>query len=514
MAKIARHSKFCPTPTQVSVLSYNLLAPAYVRPVDKRTGTVQSFAAFEWCTDAAVDWSARRPMLRSELLACDADVICLQEVEFEAVGSSGEAAVEAETYTLPAWLRLDGFRWVIPDQAAMAQMAQRNARVLGAPAAIGNALLYRTDRLERVSEGDASVDGGSTRCVVALLRGSAERLSALEPTAFCSVHLDATSEAKRVQQLLKCIAGVRRKRGTRSVVVAGDMNTELPRGGAVETLLGSASSAADDDGDDGGDAIAAACAIDTRGRAPSAAELASWIALRRASRAEAAALRLRLARAPTGATRAGYDHDAGAAAEKRCAAWALDHIVYSTRTLRLRAVWETLEVDDASRAEGLPNARCPSDHLPVAALFDIVPAAALDAAARAALARQWTALAAEESAALALLQPAAPAAAGGAARAAAMAADAGAEAATKKKKRAKKSRPSAAEIAALRALRQERKAAQAAFAARRDAFRAALNDVELDALEDYLLAATPPQPPPRAAKKGQKKAKKAKKSLL
>lgn len=35
----------------LSVVSYNLLAPLYVRPIDNRTGEVQSFAAYAWSTD-------------------------------------------------------------------------------------------------------------------------------------------------------------------------------------------------------------------------------------------------------------------------------------------------------------------------------------------------------------------------------------------------------------------------------------------------------------------------------
>ena len=50
----------------LSVLSYNLLAPLYVRPVDRRTGGVQSFAAFEWASDAALDWATRQPKLHAE----------------------------------------------------------------------------------------------------------------------------------------------------------------------------------------------------------------------------------------------------------------------------------------------------------------------------------------------------------------------------------------------------------------------------------------------------------------
>ena len=72
----------------------------YVRPIDERTGSVQSFAAFEWAEPAAqrLDWAARQPMLEAELRASRADVICLQEVQYE--------ASEDGTFALPDWLRL------------------------------------------------------------------------------------------------------------------------------------------------------------------------------------------------------------------------------------------------------------------------------------------------------------------------------------------------------------------------------------------------------------------------
>eukprot|EP00951_Prasinocladus_malaysianus_P028547 scaffold260385_cov31-Prasinocladus_malaysianus.AAC.1 len=60
-------------PSRLSVLSYNLLAPLYVRPLDQRTGAVQSFAAFEWARDADLDWHTRRQKLRAEIEGSAAD---------------------------------------------------------------------------------------------------------------------------------------------------------------------------------------------------------------------------------------------------------------------------------------------------------------------------------------------------------------------------------------------------------------------------------------------------------
>jgi hypothetical protein len=40
-------------------------------------------------------------------------------------------------------------------------------------------------------------------------------------------------------------------------------------------------------------------------------------------------------------------------------------------TLHPVAMWETLEADPFSQTMGLPNAHCPSDHLPIGALFQV-----------------------------------------------------------------------------------------------------------------------------------------------
>ena len=56
-------------PERLTIASYNLLAPIYVRPIDERTGTVQGFAAFEWASAEDLDWERRRPRLLAELEA-------------------------------------------------------------------------------------------------------------------------------------------------------------------------------------------------------------------------------------------------------------------------------------------------------------------------------------------------------------------------------------------------------------------------------------------------------------
>eukprot|EP01043_Picozoa_sp_COSAG02_P064816 COSAG02_NODE_9590_length_2168_cov_1.737554_3_plen_190_part_01 len=83
---------------QLSVLSYNVLAPLYVRPIDSRTGGVQAFAAFEWCGegDELLDFAARWPRMLAEINAAAADVVCLQEVQFE------QSDGEDKEFCLPA----------------------------------------------------------------------------------------------------------------------------------------------------------------------------------------------------------------------------------------------------------------------------------------------------------------------------------------------------------------------------------------------------------------------------
>ena len=99
----------------------------------------------------------------------DADIVCLQEVQFERRPDG--------VHELPGWLRLSGYEYVIPAQEQMAQMAARNDRVLRSCTAIGNALLYRTDRLMDVDAKKPRVDATTRVCMC--LRG--RPATALEP---------------------------------------------------------------------------------------------------------------------------------------------------------------------------------------------------------------------------------------------------------------------------------------------------------------------------------------------
>ena len=83
VTKIGKGVALNTDPSTISFLSYNLLAPIYVRPIDARTGSVQEFAAFPWAepADEVLQWSVRWPRMLHELRQCAADCIGLQDVE-------------------------------------------------------------------------------------------------------------------------------------------------------------------------------------------------------------------------------------------------------------------------------------------------------------------------------------------------------------------------------------------------------------------------------------------------
>jgi hypothetical protein len=91
-----------------------------------------------------------------------------------------------------------------------------------------------------------------------------------------------------------------------------------------------------------------------------------------------------LNRVDTGTTRVAYNHDCELSDEglvdtlpcteekdREMEQWHLDHILYTPLTLEPCAKWSTLEDDEYSANVGLPNERIPTDHLPIAASFQL-----------------------------------------------------------------------------------------------------------------------------------------------
>eukprot|EP00286_Rhodomonas_abbreviata_P022755 CAMPEP_0181309462 /NCGR_PEP_ID=MMETSP1101-20121128/12025_1 /TAXON_ID=46948 /ORGANISM="Rhodomonas abbreviata, Strain Caron Lab Isolate" /LENGTH=265 /DNA_ID=CAMNT_0023415945 /DNA_START=190 /DNA_END=984 /DNA_ORIENTATION=- len=222
-------------------MSWNLLAPMYVRPFDNRTGAVQEFAAFKWATEEVLDWDFRKPQLLATMAASQMDVICLQEVQFEPTEDVLAPDVVSEAYGLPRWLDplLESYEAHIPDQADLKQMAERNARVLQLARPVGNAVLAKKGRVEALPLLPGHRNS-TTRVVVGLRGAPASGLEAslAAGVVVSCVHLDACDESKRVKHLAKCLAASRSCPGhPRRVVICGDMNTEMLPGSCVAEML-------------------------------------------------------------------------------------------------------------------------------------------------------------------------------------------------------------------------------------------------------------------------------------
>eukprot|EP00967_Tisochrysis_lutea_P076181 scaffold102944_cov31-Tisochrysis_lutea.AAC.1 len=506
----------------VSVLSYNLLAPLYVRPIDQRTGAIQAFAAFEWAEASALAWDTRQPALLKELEESGADLICLQEVQFEKGGDGN--------FALPDWLRLPGYEVRVPPPAKLHDIAARNLRVLSCEAAVGNALLWRADRLMEAAPrgapavlrkdgkkkkkkaggnngGSASPREQSVQRVGCLLRGvPGGELELMSPLAVFSVHLDATSEEKRVKQLSGCLECARAL-GTREVIIAGDMNTPMLRGSAVRAMtlgeeriegcleeepteqevlaeciaalrLKSDGPASGDPADDEPSVIGEQDNdIGTFGSLPSEAQLAAWQELRESAARVRRDTRIHLTRVPTHGTRAAWDHGASCGP---CVAWALDHILYTSSSLRLTHYWATLESDTECLEIGLPNQRCPSDHLPVGASFAPHSRPALDESGIAKLKSRVNELEERQSSVWTALQEQLEH------EKAAAEAEAGIEPETASNPSAKRNRPPDAIVNFIRRRREVERQAKAELKAERQALAAKMGDDERDYADDVM----------------------------
>ena len=385
MRVLSRRAPLGEVPACLSVLSWNILAPVYVRPFDARTGGVQPFAAFAWAEPASerLEWSARRPRISAVLRESAADVICLQEVQFE--------SDSAGTHRAPDWLReaLPDYAVRLPAQRDLADIAARNGRVLSEAVPVGNLIMYRTDRLEPLepARANAKLAHDATTRVGLLVRGRpSSPLAALGPTALYCVHLDATDESSRVKLLAKCVASARATYRTRDVLIAGDFNTEMRPGSATRAFVDVSEPTEDEMVREWaiavrvGDGSGEKCDDEAT---PTPDDLEAWASLHKLARDACDEQRIRLATAPdpsSGPTRAAY---APGQEDGECLGWRLDHMLYTPRTLTPSSTWPPLT--DAEVAIGVPTVDCPSDHAPIAAVFEPRAAPSLPAEARSAL---------------------------------------------------------------------------------------------------------------------------------
>eukprot|EP00750_Incisomonas_marina_P011811 INCI16422.13.p1 GENE.INCI16422.13~~INCI16422.13.p1 ORF type:complete len:454 (-),score=57.30 INCI16422.13:4074-5435(-) len=172
---------------QVSLLSWNILADTLLQK------NVREYAHIpeEW-----KDWGTRRCAIVDELVLCDADVICLQEVEFTAF----------ETDLLPA-LEKVGYAGA---------MQNDKKRVQGH--CQGVATFWKQSKLSEKARHSRS------RTLMTLLTDSAGR-----NIAICNVHLEGhpMKSAARVKQLQNTLRDLSLKHNHQALVVAGDFNCQM-----------------------------------------------------------------------------------------------------------------------------------------------------------------------------------------------------------------------------------------------------------------------------------------------
>ncbi|KAL3804411.1 hypothetical protein HJC23_011339 [Cyclotella cryptica] len=457
----------------VSVSSFNLLAPLYIRPIDTRTGNVQPFASFDWISEQASECvlgdDIRLPKLLRRLQNCQCDFICVQELQLgrestdDILDDVPKRCVSPKQtskrrsrkegfhhsdndfrkyhpsldtnkppFVLPNWISpltqtstsSDKFVYnvILPEQSELEKIAERNRRVLREDAAVTNAIFYRADKWKPISS--EYVNGSTITCVMqAFLPCGVKEQSqrnykqtqcnrecddqSADPVVIASIHLDAKSEEKRVQQLQRCLeqcAKVSFSCTIPPIIIAGDYNCELFRGSCVNAFLDSALTKESGNCIEDGNGksqdtldrhrgkpnlqeIQEECARALRlptDSIPTSDQMKIWNELCADVSNFVSDHCLVLRRIDTGTTRVAFSHDCDmigegldtdniAEGEKQSVMeqWHLDHILYTPFTLAPFAKWSTLEDDEYSTKVGLPNERVPTDHLPVAASFHL-----------------------------------------------------------------------------------------------------------------------------------------------
>ena len=212
-----------------------------------------------------------------------------------------------------------------------------------------------------------------------------------DPIVVSSIHLDACNEEKRVQQLQQCLEHSISASTTcyhPACIIAGDYNAELFDGSCLNAFLAkdevidlNSIKKAQAEDVDYSDNRVKECATSLRlplGKTPSTDQMKSWDTLHESVTTFIDDKYIFLKRVDTGCTRVAYDHDEDVSpnaenVERTMKQWHLDHIVYTPTTLLPIKRWSTLEEDELSSKVGLPNNNIPTDHLPIAALFERKP---------------------------------------------------------------------------------------------------------------------------------------------
>lgn len=381
--------------SHISILSMNLLAPIYVRPIDKRTGDVQPFARFDWVKDdTLLEWDSRKLRLMECLTSCQAQVICVQEFQLE--------RNKQEELTLPEWLTtnsilMERYTVILPPQAELEKIAKRNVRVLDADAAVTCAIFVDTKNWKIIEQSEKNQNNNNNNTCVSVCLRHATRID-VDPLVVSSLHLDASDEQKRISLLAKCLERARTlvddirqaepQQGngdttticSLTAIMAGDMNAEFHTGSCMSAILKDYDKEKVSECD-----LQRACAEALRlapgEDTPSKQQLDKWKMLQKEAYETIQDHCVSINRVDTGPTRCAYEH-ATSTVERQMETWKLDHMLYTDDRLVPMAKWATLEADSESCRTGLPNNKCPSDHLPIATVFAIQPTCSIDTTKR------------------------------------------------------------------------------------------------------------------------------------
>ena len=277
---------------------------------------------------------------------------------------------------IPSWMQpmihTEGYKVHLPPKDELEVIAERNVRVLGIDAAVTCAILYRC--WDAVGN-ESAAEGDSNTSVSVFLAPDHNLDSAVVVSC---VHLDASDERKRVSQLTKSLRRARALFDTHqpepmhpiSAIIAGDMNQEFLAGSCVAAMLEDQPEVVKESD------LREECASSLRlphGVSPTEPQMKQWNELHQQAKDTPKDFCIHLSRVDTGATRSAHDHNK----PQTMAQWRLDHLIH-TDNIRPVSAWSTLEADHTSCESGLPNSSCPSDHLPIAAVFAVQPGAMLN----------------------------------------------------------------------------------------------------------------------------------------
>ncbi len=191
----------------VSILSWNILAQYLFDSTQKWYGHVDPEAP-------VFTWEDRFPNILDELCSYDADIICLQEVEFEAF-----------EYDLLPSLKRVGY-----DGMMQKNKGKSNTR------GYGISTFWKKDKFQLVDEIHRS------RATVAFLEGQMSSTTNKTVLAVTNCHLEGNpiKAVTRVKQLQNVLSTMNRKRPHHHLIICGDMNCRINQS-ACSTYLQSGS---------------------------------------------------------------------------------------------------------------------------------------------------------------------------------------------------------------------------------------------------------------------------------